>query len=336
MKSFRTTVTGSYPRPHQPGDTLKKPPLNREQSDEIIRWAVADQVAAGLDVVTDGEGRRENMYYFFQKRLDGLSFDEMVYRKYGPLGFGIEIAKVVGPIENLQAGLAHDWRVARETAPPHVEVKLTCTGPHMLAKFSNNCRPDLYPTDRALAAAYAKVLNEELKMCVRAGCEFIQFDEPAWTAFPEEAVWAAEVMNQASDGLGARIGLHVCCGNAYRKRAYTTPYQDLANAFRKAKIDQACLEHCTLGYDMMSLWEMWDFEGEFAVGVIDQRSDALETVEEIARRTRPALNYFPPERLLLTSECGFQHVPLEVTRAKLRALVAGANHLRASRAVSGS
>ena len=78
----------------------------------------------------------------------------------------------------------------------------------------------------------------------------------------------------------------------------------------------------------MTLWDMWDFKGEFAVGVIDQRSDAIESVEEIARRAGPALNRFPPERLLLTSECGFQHVPLEITRTKLRALVAGARYLR--------
>jgi 5-methyltetrahydropteroyltriglutamate--homocysteine methyltransferase len=329
-KNFQTTVTGSYPRPQQPGDTLKKPALSREQGDEVIRWAVTDQVNAGLDVVTDGEGRRENMYYFFQKRLDGVSFAEMEYRKYGPLGFGIDISKVVGRLENPRFELAHDWKVARDTAPAHVEVKLTCTGPHMLAKFSNNQRPDLYPTDRHVAQAYAALLNDELKEAVRAGCEFVQFDEPAWTAFPEESVWAAEIMNQASAGLGVKIGLHVCCGNAYRKRAYTTRYQDLAEAFRVAKVDQVCLEHCTLSYDMMTLWDLWDFKGEFAVGVIDQRSDEIEPVEEIACRTAPALNHFPPDRLLLTSECGFQHVPLEITRNKLRALVAGARYLRES------
>ena len=264
----------------------------------------------------------------FQKRLDGASFDEMEYRKYGPLGFGIEIAKVVGRIQNPRVDLAHDWKVARGAAPPHVEVKLTCTGPHMLAKFSNNARPDLYPNDRALAEAYARVLHEELKECVRAGCEFIQFDEPAWTAFPKESEWAVEVMNQASAGLGVKIGLHVCCGNAYRKRAYTTRYQDLAAAFRAAKINQASLEHCTLTYDMMTLWDMWDFKGEFAVGVIDQRSDAIESVDEIASSTQPALDHSLRKRLLLTSECGFQHVPLKITRGKLQALVAGANHLR--------
>ena len=203
-KILRTTVTGSYPRPQQPGDTLRKPALSREQADELIRWAVTDQVDAGLDVVTDGEGRRENMYYFFQKRLEGVSFAEMEYRKYGPLGFGIEIAKVVSRLENPHFELARDWRVARDAAPAHVEVKLTCTGPHMLAKFSNNARTDLYPTDRHLAEAYAALLNDQLKEAVRAGCELIQFDEPAWTAFPEESVWAAEVLNQASAGLGVK------------------------------------------------------------------------------------------------------------------------------------
>lgn len=327
---FRTTVTGSYPRPVQPADTLKKPTLSREESDEMIRWAARDQVQAGLNVITDGEVRRENMYYFFQKRLDGLSFDQMEYRSYGKAGFGIEIAAVVDRIANPRFELAHDWTVARESAPPHVEVKITCTGPHMLAKFSNNKRPDLYPTDRGLAMAYADVLNQELQEVVRAGCEFIQFDEPAWTAFPEEAVWAAEALNRAAAGLNVKIGLHVCGGNARRKRVYFTRYDDLAEAFSRANIQQVSLEHCTLGYNMLTLWDRWKFEGEFAVGVIDQRSDAMETPELVAERTRPVLDYFEPERLLLASECGFQHVPLAVTRGKMRALVAGAKYLRES------
>jgi 5-methyltetrahydropteroyltriglutamate--homocysteine methyltransferase len=327
-KHFRTTVVGSYPRPYQLSNTMKKPTLERSEADDLIRWAVKDQVDAGLDIVADGEGRRENMYYFFQKRLDGISFSEMVYKNYGPLGFGIEIAKVVGHIENPRFEFARDWTVARGAAPGTVEVKLTCTGPHMLAKFSNNARPDLYPNDRALAEAYAAVLRPELAEAVRAGCELIQFDEPAWTAFPEDAIWAAEVLNHLTAGLGVRIALHVCCGNAHRKRAYTTSYLDLISAFREVRIDQVLLEHCTLGYDMMTLWDLWTFPGEFAVGVIDQRSDDIESVSQIEVRTAPALKWFSPERLLLTSECGFQHVPLNVTRAKLRALSAGAAHIR--------
>jgi len=294
----------------------------------MIRWAAADQVDAGLDVITDGEVRRENMYYFFQKRLDGLSFDQMEYRRYGTAGFGIEIAAVVDSLKNPHFELARDWKIARETAPARVEVKLTSTGPHMLAKFSNNKRPDLYPTDRDLALAYAAILNQELREVVSAGCEFIQFDEPAWTAFPEETLWAAEALNEAREGLNAKIGLHVCGGNARRKRVYFTQYDELAAAFAFARIDQVSLEYCTLNYNMLTLWDKWDFKGEFAVGVIDQRSDTMETPELVAARTRPVLEYFSPERLLLASECGFQHVPLDITRGKLRALVAGARTLR--------
>jgi 5-methyltetrahydropteroyltriglutamate--homocysteine methyltransferase len=79
---------------------------------------------------------------------------------------------------------------------------------------------------------------------------------------------------------------------------------------------------------MLTLWDKWHFQGEFAVGVIDQRSDTMETPEVVAERTRPVLEYFEPERLLLASECGFQHVPLDITRRKLRTLVAGARYLR--------
>jgi methionine synthase II (cobalamin-independent) len=215
-KPFRTTVTGSYPRPVQPADTLKKPSLSRQEADEMIRWAARDQVDAGLDVITDGEVRRENMYYFVQKRVDGLSFDQMQYRTYGKAGFGIEIAAVVDRIANPRLELAQDWKVAREVAPSQVEVKITCVGPHMLAKFSNNQRTDLYPTDRDLALAYAQVLNQEMHEVVRAGCEFIQFDEPAWTAFPEEAEWGVEALNRAVEGLRVKIGLYVCGGNARR------------------------------------------------------------------------------------------------------------------------
>ena len=334
-KPFRASVTGSYPRPVQPTDTLKKPTLSRPEADEIIRWAVRDQVEAGLDVVTDGEGRRENIYYFFQKRLGGVSFKDMVYRKYGDTGFGIEIASVVDRIENPRFELLQDWTTARDVAPPRVEVKMTCTGPHLLAKFSNNQRPDLYPTDKDLALAYAAVLNQELREVVRAGCEFVQFDEPAWTAFPEDVEWAAEVLNRALEGLDARIGLHVCGGNPRRKRVYFTHYDDLVEGFRRVKIDQVSLEYCTLNYNMLTLWDKWKFPGEFAVGVVDQRSDVIESPETVAERTRPVLDYFDPERVLISSECGFQHVPLEITRSKLRALAAGADRLREGMAGKG-
>ena len=126
----------------------------------------------------------------------------------------------------------------------------------------------------------------------------------------------------------SQFGLHVCGGNPRRKRIYFTKYTDLVPAFRAVKIDEVSLEHCTLGYDLMDLWKQWNFKGDLSLGVIDQRSDTIETPQLIRGRMKPALKYFSPDRLLLTSECGFGHVPLDITRNKLRVLTETCRELR--------
>ena len=328
MRRYRATVVGSFPRPAAVSDTMKRPTLTQAEIDDLIRWAVREQSSLGLETVTDGEGYRENMYYFYQKRLDGVSMDDMVLQSFGPAGFAIECARVTGEIRNPRFQLAHNWKVARDAAPRGVTVKMTVTGPHVLTRFSVNQRQDLYSDEPSLCRAYAAVLREELQEVVAAGCEHIQFDEPMWTESPEQSEWAADILNELIESLGGvRIGLHVCGGNPRRKRVYFTKYTDLAPAFRKVHIQEVVLEHCTLGYNLMDLWQVWDFRGDLAVGVIDQRSDTIETPDVIRDRLRPALDYFPPERLLLTSECGFGHVPLDITRAKLGVLTRTASAL---------
>jgi 5-methyltetrahydropteroyltriglutamate--homocysteine methyltransferase len=94
----------------------------------------------------------------------------------------------------------------------------------------------------------------------------------------------------------------------------------MTEGLTKLKIDEISLEHCTLHYDLMELWPLWDFKGDLMLGVIDQRSDEIETPEVIWERTKPALEHFSPDRLLLSSECGCGHVPLDITRAKMRVL----------------
>jgi len=328
MPHYRATVVGSYPRPAPVSDTMKRPTVEQQEIDAIIRWAVREQAGLGLETVTDGESYRENMYYFYQKRLDGVSMEDMVVQSFGPAGFAIECARVTGEIRNPRFNLAHNWKVARDAAPRGVTVKLTVTGPHVLTRFTVNQRPDLYPSEQSLCRAYAQVLRQELQEVIAAGCEHIQFDEPMWTESPEQSEWAADILNELIDSLaGVRVGLHVCGGNPRRKRVYFTKYTDLAPAFRKIHIQEVLLEHCTLGYNLMDLWKVWDFRGDLALGVVDQRSDAIETPEVIRERLKPALEYFPAERLLLTSECGFGHVPLEITRAKLAVLARTAREL---------
>jgi 5-methyltetrahydropteroyltriglutamate--homocysteine methyltransferase len=162
-----------------------------------------------------------------------------------------------------------------------------------------------------------------------AGCADIQFDEPLWTESPDQSEWAADILNDLIINLPPqlRVGLHVCGGNPRRKRVYFTKYLDLAPAFRKVKIQEVLLEYCTLTYDLMPLWDLWDFEGDVALGAIDPRSDEIETVDVVRRRIEPALKRFPSERLVLTSECGFGHVPLDITRKKLAALVKASHEL---------
>lgn len=329
MAQYRNTVVGSYPRPTQAADTMKKPTLSEAETDQMVRWAAKDQSDLGLDVITDGEAYRENMYYFYQKRVDGISFENMPRLTFGGAGFAIECARVVGPIENPRFRLAHNWKLARDAASANVRVKQTVTGPHVLTRFSVNERKDLYPDDQALCRAWASVLKQELDEVIAAGCSEIQFDEPTWTEAPQQSEWAAEILNELIESLPqtVRVGLHVCGGNPRRKRVYFTKYTDLAPAFSKMRIDEVLLEHCTLSYDLMSLWKFWDFKGDLGLGVIDQRSDEIETIDVIRKRVDPALEHFPRERLILTSECGFGHVPLDITHRKLAALVEASHAL---------
>jgi 5-methyltetrahydropteroyltriglutamate--homocysteine methyltransferase len=329
MPPFTATVVGSYPRNTSVEDTLKKPSLSRPEIDALIKWAAKDQADLGLDIITDGEGYRENMYYFYQKRLDGVTFESMLKQSFGTAGFGIECPRVVDEIKNPRFELARNWKLARDAAPSRCRVKQTVTGPHVLTRFSVNQRQDLYPDDQALCRAYAKVLADELREVIAAGCDYIQFDEPMWTEAPEQSEWAAGILNELIDSLPkVRIALHVCGGNPRRKRVYFTKYMDLAAAFKKVKIDEVSLEHCTLGYNLMDLWKVWDFTGDLSVGVIDQRSDEIETPEVIKKRLEPIRERFTPDRLLLTSECGFGHVPLEITRKKIGVLVETCCELR--------
>jgi 5-methyltetrahydropteroyltriglutamate--homocysteine methyltransferase len=329
MSRYRNTVVGSYPRPTQVADTMKKPTLTPAEVDDMIRWAAKDQADLGLDVITDGEAYRENMYYFYQKRVDGVTFENMPKVTFGTAGFGIECPRIIGEIKNPRFNLAHCWKLARSVAPANTRVKQTVTGPHVLTRFSVNERKDLYPDDQALCRAWAKVLLDELKEVIAAGCTDIQFDEPMWTESPEHSEWGADILNEMIAALPAniRVGLHVCGGNPRRKRVYFTKYTDLAAAFKKLKIHEVSLEHCTLSYDLMTLWPLWHFKGDLAIGVIDQRSDEIETLDVIRKRVEPALKHFPRERLILTSECGFGHVPLDITHKKLRALVEASHKL---------
>ena len=295
---FLTTVTGSYPRQQVQKDTLRKTSVNDQEALEMIKWATQEQTNLGLDIITDGEGYRENMYWFYQLRLDGVDAINKKYKNFstggsmegvdlnkthGTKGFGIECAVIKDEINNLKTKLAKKWRTARNNTPKNIVVKQTITGPHMLARFSVNERTDLYPDDIALAKAYASVLIEELKQVVNEGCTYIQFDEPVWTENVKEAKWGAEILNEIiSQFPGVKFNLHICGGNAHRKRGYFGRYTDMIDAFKILNIDEIHLEHCSLHYTMLDIFKEWNFQGSISAGIIDQRIDEIETIEQLS------------------------------------------------------
>tara|TARA_B100000029_G_C17592000_1_gene962830 strand:- start:2526 stop:3554 length:1029 start_codon:yes stop_codon:yes gene_type:complete len=341
--SYCTTVTGSYPRKNIQKDTLRKSSVSDKEALEMIEWAVNDQVNLGLDIITDGESYRENMYWFYQLRLKGVDAINKKYKKFsiggsmegvdlskthGTTGFGIECAVIKDEIKNLDTGLAFKWKKARKVAPKNIRVKQTITGPHMLARFSVNERKDLYPDDIALTEAYAKVLTEEIEKLVNEGCDYIQFDEPVWTENVEETSWAADILNSIIEKFpGIEFNLHVCGGNAHRKRGFFGRYTDMINAFKKLKIDEIHLEHCSMHYKMLNIFDEWKFNGRISLGVIDQRIDDIESKQDIINAINPARKYFSKNKILLTSECGFGHVPIEIVRKKIKILVETAKNL---------
>jgi 5-methyltetrahydropteroyltriglutamate--homocysteine methyltransferase len=342
--NFLTTVTGSYPRKDVQKDTLRKSSVSDQEALDMIEWAVKEQADLGLDIITDGEGYRENMYWFYQLRLDGVDAENKKYKHFstggsmdkvdltkthGTKGFGIECAVIKDEIKNLNTKLAEKWRVARKNTPSHIQVKQTITGPHMLARFSVNERKDLYPDDQSLAFAYADAIIEELKKVCNEGCDYIQFDEPVWTENVDEADWGADVLNYIIDQFpNVKFNLHICGGNAHRKRGFFGKYTDMISSFKKLKINEVHLEHCSLHYTMLDIFKEWNFSGSLSAGVIDQRIDETETFEEVHEYTKPLLNYFSPDKILLTSECGLGHVPIEIAKSKVRKLVESAEKLR--------
>ena len=194
---LKTTTVGSYPRKDKPKDTLRKPSVSEQEAFEMIDWAVNDQCDIGLDIITDGEAYRENMYWFYQLRIDGVncenkkykqftvggSTDEVDLSKAHPLvkekgGFGIECAVVEGEIKNQQWNLASKWQRAQQTAKNRAIVKQTITGPHMLSRFSVNEREDLYKNDIELAYAYGNCIKEEIEQLQKLGCERIHLMNP--------------------------------------------------------------------------------------------------------------------------------------------------------------
>ena len=321
-----TTVVGSY---SMPGwlERLKTEyfarRISRQELDEIhdaaVKAAIKDQEVCGLDIVTDGELRRDNMIDYFAERLPGVQTDHTSKKFY----YDFYDSVVRGKLPMASLRLADDFRFLATFTER--STKFCVTGPHSLVK---RIKDEYYKNEEAFAMDLARVMNMELKELARAGARYIQIDEPYYSGFPEDLSWGVKVLNALVDGVDAKIALHVCYGNRYGKPSWAGNYKYLFPTILEAKIQQLTLEFARRGGEDLELFKEFPNKFELGVGVIDVKTHEVETPEIVAERIRKALNFVPAERLLILPDCGCLHLPQEVAFNKLRAMVQGTKIIR--------
>jgi 5-methyltetrahydropteroyltriglutamate--homocysteine methyltransferase len=320
-----TTVVGSYPVPEWM-ERLKTDYYRRRIShahledmhEMAIKAALRDQELAGIDIVSDGELRRDNDVDYFLARMPGVEIAQTAKDFY----FDYYDAEVLRPLPDTlppsPLGLAADFAfTAGQTGGP---VKFSFTGPFSLA---HRLRDRAYGDQRELVLAIARVLNTEAHSLVAAGARLLQIDEPFLAGHPAAVDTAVEAVNAVVDGVDAVWALHVCYGNRYARPLWEGHYDFLFPAVLDARVDQLVLEFARKGYQDLPVIEKFGWDRAIGLGVIDVKSAEVEDADLVAGRIRRALELVPAERLVINPDCGLRHVSGGVARAKLAAMVAG-------------
>jgi 5-methyltetrahydropteroyltriglutamate--homocysteine methyltransferase len=321
-----TTVVGSY---SMPGwlERLKTEyfarRISRHDLDEVhdtaVKAAIKDQEVAGLDIVTDGELRRDNLIDYFVERLPGVDIDRSSKKFY----YDFYDSSVAGKLPMAPLGLTDDLRFLRKFTER--ETKFCVTGPHSLTKRIRN---QFYPSEEALAMDIARVMNLELKELVKAGAKIIQIDEPYFSGFPDDISWGVSALNALVEGVQATIAVHICYGNRYGKPSWEGSYRYLFPKILDAKIHQLTLEFARRGGEDLDVFKQLPAPFQLGVGVIDVKTQAVETPDVVAERIRKALEVVPAERMFILPDCGCFHLPRDVAFTKLCAMVEGTKIVR--------
>jgi 5-methyltetrahydropteroyltriglutamate--homocysteine methyltransferase len=319
-----TTVVGSYSVPEWL-ERLKTEYYQRRISAQhlseihevAIKAAVKDQERAGIDIVSDGELRRDNDIDYFLARIPGVHIAQRAKSDY----YDYYEAQVAAPLpedDKSSLGLAADYDFTRGlTDRP---VKFSFTGPFSL---SRRLTGSAYADPADLVRALARRLNLEARSLAAAGAVFLQIDEPFLAGYPEQAELAVEAVNIVTDGVPVTWALHVCYGNRYARPSWEGHYDFLFPAVLAARVDQLVLEFARKGLEDLRLIKEYSWHSALGLGVIDVKSAAVETPDLVAARIRRALEYVTPDRLMINPDCGLRHLTPEVARGKLHAMVAG-------------
>ncbi len=294
--------------------------LEEAQNDATV-VALDDQHRAGVDIVTDGETRRESYSNNFATALAGVDLDHPG-ESLDRTGKKVPVPRVTGPIRRLRAvETPYIEFLRRHTNKP---IKVTLPGPFTMSQQAQN---DFYPDDAALAMAYAAAVNEEVLELFAAGVDVVQLDEPYVQARPEAAAeYAVPAIDRALRGATGTTALHVCFG--YGKHVASKPkgYAFL-DALDACVADEVSLE-CAQPRVNLELLQLLPSK-RIHVGVIDLRDLAVESPQVVAERIRDALRYLPAERLVVAPDCGMKYLPRDVAFGKLCSMVRGRDLVRA-------
>jgi 5-methyltetrahydropteroyltriglutamate--homocysteine methyltransferase len=332
-----TTVVGSYPQPswlidrERLGERLPPrvrarelwrvpEPFLEEAQDDATRLAVQDMERAGVEVITDGEMRRESYSNRFATALDGVDLDRPGVA-LDRTGRENPVPRVVGPIRRTRPVEVRDVEFLRSLTERWI--KITVPGPFTMTQQAQD---DHYRDERNLALAYAEAVNEELRDLKAAGADVVQIDEPYLQARPEAArEYAVEAIDRALDGIAGETVLHTCFGYAHVVKDRLTGYPFLGE-LGDCAATHLSLEAAQPNLDPEVLRPLGD--KTIVLGVLDLGSSEVETPELVAERIRRALAVVPPERLVVAPDCGMKYLPRERAFRKLEAMVAGTRLVR--------
>ena len=338
-KSLLTTVVGSYPQPDWLIDRtalastsvprvrvsgLWRVPAEHLEAaqDDATRVAIRDMERAGVDLITDGEIRRESYSNRFATSLEGVDLDQPG-QIIGSSGRPTPVPRVVGPIRRVRPVQVRDVQFLRA----HTDrlIKATVPGPFTMAQQAQN---DYYPDRERLAMDYATCVNEEVKALFAAGADVVQLDEPWLRTNPVEArAYAVTAINAALAGVHGTTALHLCFGYAAMVQGKPSQYAFLTE-LEDSVVQQISIEAAQPNLDLAVLQEL--SSKTIILGVLNLHEMQIEAPERIAAKLREALRYVPPERLMVAPDCGMKYLPRAVAYQKLRAMTLGAAIVRES------
>jgi 5-methyltetrahydropteroyltriglutamate--homocysteine methyltransferase len=332
-----TSLVGSYPQPDWLIDRARLdsrlPPRVRATElwriaperleaaqDDATLLAIRAQERAGLDIITDGEMRRESYSNRFATALDGVDLDNPG-SAMDRTGKPNPVPRVTGRIRRRHAVEARD--VAFLRANTDRLIKITVPGPFTMAQQAQN---DFYKDEAEMALDYAAAVNEEIRDLFAAGADIVQVDEPYMQARPDKArEYGLEAVNRALDGIAGTTALHICFGYAAHQHNRPNGYSFLPELCR-CKVRQISIETAQANLDTSVLKGLPD--QTIILGVIDLNDQRVESPETVAARIRRALPHVNPERVIVAPDCGMKYLSREVADGKMRAMVEGAAIVR--------